>query len=256
MRSALYEGRLRHARYRPRPHGFGYGLFFVWLDLAELKEVFKGRLLWSAEGPNLAWFRRADHFGDPAQPLDEAVRALVAQSCGARPEGPVCMLAHLRYFGHNFNPASFYYCYDKAGEKVEHIVVEVHNTPWGERHCYVLSQKDNLGTREEKLFKLRKIFTVSPFLPMDINYEWSFTEPGEQVRVRMKDFDAEGLIFQADLALERRPLDGRSLAGALLRYPLVTVKVFAGIYWQALRLWLKKTPFYGHAANQGKGDAV
>jgi uncharacterized protein len=139
---------------------------------------------------------------------------------------------------------------------VEHIVVEVHNTPWGERHCYVLSQKDNLGTREEKLFKLRKIFTVSPFLPMDINYEWSFTEPGEQVRVRMKDFDAEGLIFQADLALERRPLDGRSLAGALLRYPLVTVKVFAGIYWQALRLWLKKTPFYGHAANQGKGDAV
>ncbi|MEI2421818.1 DUF1365 family protein, partial [Arthrospira platensis SPKY2] len=105
----------------------------VCLDLAELDTVFRGRWLWSTQRPALAWLRREDHLGDPAHSLDESVRRLVAERTGRRPAGPIRLLAHLRYFGHCFNPVSFYYCYDAAGERVETIVAEVNNTPWGER---------------------------------------------------------------------------------------------------------------------------
>jgi hypothetical protein len=209
--------------------------------------VFDGRWLWSTKGVNLAYLCRKDHFGDPSLSLDEAVRKLVESKTGRRPSGPLRMMTHLRYLGHNFNPATFYYCHDAAGGQVETIVVEVHNTPWGEVHCYVVDEGDNIGTQEKKRFRLKKDFTVSPFMPMNLDYDWTFTEPGPRVNVHMADYDAEGKIFEADLSAERREITGASLAAMLLRYPVVTVKVIAGIYWQALRLWVKGVPFYGHA---------
>jgi hypothetical protein len=247
MNSCIYEGEVRHARYRPKENRFCVSVFFLYLDLAELDAVFSGRWLWSTKHPNVAWLRRKDHFGDPSVTLDEAVRALVQQKTGKRPAGPVRMLTHLRYLGHNFNPATFYYCYDAAGSRVGTIVVEVHNTPWGEVHCYVVDERDNIGTREQKRFRLKKDFTVSPFMPMDLEYEWTFTEPGTSVSVHMEDFDKEGRMFEAELTAERREITGSSLARMLVKYPLVTVKVIAGIYWQAFRLWRRGVPFYGHA---------
>jgi len=247
MHSCIYEGEVRHARYRPKENRFRTSVFFLYLDLAELDSVFNGRWLWSTKGVNLAYLRRKDHFGDPSLTIDEAVRALVQQKTGKRPAGPVRMMTHLRYLGHNFNPATFYYCYDAAGSRVETIVVEVHNTPWGEVHCYVVDERDNIGTREQKRFRLKKDFTVSPFMPMDLAYEWTFTEPGTMVNVHMEDFDKEGRIFEAELTAERREINADSLNRMLLKYPLVTVKVIAGIYWQAFRLWRKGVRFYGHA---------
>jgi len=247
MQSCIYEGEVRHARYRPKVHSFSMSVFFLYLDLAELDTVFNGQWLWSTKGFNLAYLRRKDHFGDPSVTIDEAVRALVQQKTGKRPAGPVRMLTHLRYLGHNFNPATFYYCYDAAASRVETIVVEVHNTPWGEVHCYVVDERNNIGTLEQKRFRLKKDFTVSPFMPMDLEYEWTFTEPGTTVNVHMQDFDKEGRIFEAELSVERLEIAGASLARMLLRYPVVTLKVIAGIYWQAFRLWVKGVPFYGHA---------
>jgi hypothetical protein len=247
MNSCIYEGEVRHARYRPKENSFRTSVFFLCLDLAELDKVFNGRWLWSTEGVNLAYLRRKDHFGDPSLTIDEAVRALVQQKTGKRPAGPVRMMTHLRYLGHNFNPATFYYCYDAVGSRVETIVVEVHNTPWGEVHCYVVDERDNIGTRDLKRFRLKKDFTVSPFMPMDLEYEWTFIEPGTTVNVHMEDFDKEGKIFEADLTAERREITGSSLGRMLLKYPVVTFKVIAGIYWQAFRLWVKGVPFYGHA---------
>jgi len=247
MNSCIYEGVIRHTRYRPKENSFHHAVFFLYLDLAELDMVFDGRWLWSTKGVNLAYLRRKDHFGDPSLSLDEAVRKLVQSKTGRRPAGPLRMMTHLRYLGHNFNPATFYYCHDAAGGRVETIVVEVHNTPWGEVHCYVVDERDNIGTQEKKRFRLKKDFTVSPFMPMNLDYDWTFTEPGSRVNVHMADYDAEGKIFEADLSAERREITGASLAAMLLRYPVVTVKVIAGIYWQALRLWVKGVPFYGHA---------
>ena len=138
MQSALYEGSLRHRRFGPVHHEFEYSVSLAWLDLAELEDVFRGRWFWSTRGPALAWWRRADYLGPVAVPLDEAVRMRVESELGFRPEGPIRLLTQLRTFGRSFNPVTFYYCYDARGHEVEAIVAEITNTPWGERHAYVM----------------------------------------------------------------------------------------------------------------------
>jgi hypothetical protein len=248
MESSLYEGYVQHVRYKPVHNAFRYSVFFLYLDFAEIDEVFKGRWFWSNDRFNMACLRRKDHFGDPSLQLEEAVRQLVEQKTGRRPSGPIRMLTHLRYFGHNFNPASFYYCYARNGISLETIVVEIHNTPWGEVFCYVLDEAENEGTASEKRFRFPKAFHVSPFMDMNIDYEWRFTEPGTSLSVNMISFEREQEIFRADLGLERREIKGRSLARVLAQYPLMTVKVIAAIYWQAFRLRIKGAPFYDHPA--------
>ncbi len=246
MHSALYTGRLRHRRFAPRQHAFDYRLFMAWLDLAELDRVFRGRWLWSTKRPALAWLKRADYLGDAAMPLDEAVRERVARATGARPAGPVRLLTHLRMFGHCFNPVSFYYCYDARGERVETVLAEITNTPWKERHAYVLPAAASVGRGGTLRFRFDKAFHVSPFLPMDLGYDWRVGEPGARLAVHMENFQGGLKVFDATLALERREISGASLATALARFPFMTAQLLGAIYWQALRLWARRTPFYVH----------
>lgn len=256
MKSCLYEGRVEHRRFSPVENRFSYSLFMAYLDLDELPGVFDGRWLWSARRRAPAWFRRADHMGDPARPLAECVRALVAERTGDAPEGPIRLLTHLRYFGYCFNPVSFYYCFDARDERVQAIVAEVNNTPWGERYCYVLRAHDAQDDGGIKRYALQKAFHVSPFMPMDMRLDWRFGDPGERLSVYMQNIHDERKVFDATLALERRPLDGRSLARALVVHPPMTLKVIALIYAQALRLWLKGAPFHEHPRNKREGGAL
>jgi uncharacterized protein len=240
VNSALYVGRVRHRRFTPTAHAFRYGVFQVYLDLAELDEVFGRRWLWSTRRRAIARFDRADHLGDPRMPLDTAVRDLVEAEVGRRPAGPIRLLTHLRYFGYVMNPVSFYYCFDATGAHVEHIVAEVNNTPWGEQHCYVLGGPAGDGARHAAF---RKAFHVSPFMPMDLDYEWHFTAPARRLSVHMVNVAAGTPIFDATLTLSRRPITGFQLARVLVAYPAMTAQVIAGIYWQALRLWWKGVPY-------------
>jgi DUF1365 family protein len=245
MNSCIYQGRVLHRRRHPVTHDFTYRLFMLCLDLAELPEVFRGRWLWSCDRPNLAWFRRVEHLGEREVPLDQAVRHLVRQRTGEVCDGPVRLLTHLRYFGFQMNPVSFYFCYDRHGQ-LQHIVAEVNNTPWGEQHCYVMGRQHFLpgcgGPRE----RLAKEFHVSPFLPMEMNYQWRVTPPDERLNIGIAVFRGQLRMLNVAMSLDRLPLTAANLRRILLRYPWMTGKVFAAIYWQALRLRLKGVPFFPH----------
>ena len=246
MNSALYHGWVRHRRVAPVPHTFRYPLYLMYLDLDELPSLFDGRWLWSSRRPNVSWLRRADYLGDPDVPLDRAVRDLVEARTGRRPAGPVRLLTHLRTFGYLMNPASLYYCFAPGGRDVEAIVAEVTNTPWNERHAYVLRPDGAPGARTTWRFSVDKALHVSPFMGMAVRYDWRLSVPGRRLVVHIENHAPEGRLFDATLALRRRPIAARSLAAALVRYPWMTAQVAGGIYWQALRLWAKGAPFHAH----------
>jgi DUF1365 family protein len=245
--SSLYTGHIRHRRFGPRHNDFRYRIYLAYLDLAELPTLFDRYWFWSARRPALAWFRRADFLGDPALPLDTAVRDRIEAQTGRRPCGPIRLLTHLRQFGYNFNPVSFYYVFDPSGERVETVVAEITNTPWDERHAYVLQveQAERVGAQVLR-WQFDKAFHVSPFLPMDMRYDWRFNEPGDTLSVHMENWKDGLAHFDATLTLRREPISPATLARALISFPFVTVKVSALIYWQALRLLLKRTPFFTH----------
>ena len=251
MNSALYEGLVRHRRTSPVAHAFTYSVFFVYADLAERGRLFAGRWFWSEERWNLVSLRREDYLGDPAVPLDEAVRRLVLERTGRRPEGPVRMLAHPRVLGFVFNPVVFYYCFAPDGKGVETIVAEITNTPWRERHAYVLSPASDEGAGPRHRWRFRKEFHVSPFIDMDSDYDWRFTDPAAGLTVHMENAVPGGRFFDATLHARRRPIGAGPCASLLLRFPLVTVKVVAAIYWEALRLRWKGATFYDHPAKRG-----
>lgn len=254
--SAVYEGWVRHRRFKPVEHEFTYRQSMVLFDLDELPEALDAHPLYSARRPAPVRFRRQDYMGDPARPLAECVRELVEQRTGGRPPGPVRLLTTLRTFGHNFNPVSFYYCFGADGERVEAVVAEVTNTPWGESHAYVLARE---GCGEEADVEpsaegggrvirntIDKVFHVSPFIGMDNRYDWRVTEPNGTLLVHINERNGEGSVFDATLSLNRRELTRARLTRMLLRFPAASLRVVVLIYWNAFRLKCKGAPYYRH----------
>jgi hypothetical protein len=253
MHSALYEGTVRHRRLTTPRHHLCHRVALAYLDLDELAEVVDGRLLRAR--PGLVRFRRRDYLGDPAVPLGDAVRSLLAERLGRVPDGPIRLLTQLRSFGHCFNPVSFYYCFSSGsdqgeqgeqGEQVAAIVAEISNTPWGERHAYVLPCGAAAPQPGVLAGSFDKQLHVSPFMGMAQRYLWAARPPAATLWLHIASVEAGSLVFDATLRLRRRPLDRRRLRRATARYPAATVRILVLIYAHALVLWAKGVRLQPH----------
>jgi DUF1365 family protein len=247
MNSAVYRGQVRHRRHHPVEHEFASAVGMLYLDLDELPAVLEHRPLWSASRRAIGRFRREDYLGDPAVALKDAVAQEILAQTGARHAGPVRLLTTPRTFGRAFNPVSFYYCFAADGETVQFVVAEVTNTPWGERHSYVMDARDSGRPVMRQAFD--KVFHVSPFMGMEHRYEWSLTIPGPTLSVHI---DSETTTapsshaFDATLNLKREPMTASSLRRLLARFPFSTLRTGLYIYAHAIRLKLKGAPYFAH----------
>lgn len=284
MHSCLYSGTVRHRRFSPAVNEFRYSLFQMYLDLSEIPELFDPWLLWSARRPALAWFRREDHLGDPAVSLDVSVRDEVQRQTGRRPMGSIRLLTNLRYFGFVMNPVSYYYCFDKESDRLQTVLAEVHNTPWNERHCYVLQTPIFHPGGASSVLWNDKAFHVSPFMGMEMRYRWQLSVPAETLAVSIQCHEkltettdvpstscgtddcsrslADATIaprlrrpFDVTLSMRRQEITSASLRRILLKHPCMTASIASKIYWQALKLWWKQVPFIPHP-RQRRADAI
>ncbi len=250
MNSALYQGWVSHRRHLPRGHAFRYRMGLLYLDLSEQDAVLAlsplaGRSRWAP----FAW-RETDFLPQltgQGMRLIDAVRQRVGEALGTPPQGRVCLLAQPRSWGLAFNPASFFYCFD-AQDRLAAILCEVSNTPWHERYHYVLPANAEGESRQ----RVAKSFHVSPFLPRELEYRMRYSAPGERLHIHMEDWQGNDKLFEAGLGLKRIELSRNSLHRHLLTFPWMTGKTLLAIYWQALRLLLKRTPLFAHRAADGE----
>ena len=243
--SCIYEGTIRHRRFAVRGNEFSHRIALGYFDLDELSGLLGGRLV--ARRFGALRFRRGDYLGDPTVPLADAVRDTVLALTGSRPTGPIRVLTHPRILGHCFNPVSFYYCINPADGRPDVVLAEVTNTPWGERHNYVLrfDRSSNVLAAE-----FDKRLHVSPFMGMDYRYSARLTAPGDTLSVHIESHAEERIDFDATLALRRRELTRRNARRMALRYPLGTVRVLALIYGHGLALRLWGVPVHAHPARE------
>lgn len=244
MKSAIYAGKISHRRYTPKPHEFYYNFFMWFLNLDELDRLPSLGRWFSARKWAASRFYRPDYLGDPARPLGDSVRERMEELTGRPVGGQVCGLMNLRTFGMYFSPVNFYYGFD-GKERFTHFLAEVSNIPWNERHQYGFYVADG------KRFPTHaKAFHVSPFNPDNQFYRWKIGEPGDRIGVGLAVHDERGRIFSADLDLVRYPLSMDSVKRNLLKKPAMTAFIVSGIYYEALRIFLKGVPYIPYRSKE------
>jgi DUF1365 family protein len=236
QRSHLLVGNVRHRRFTPVEHALNYHLFMPCLDLDEIEALQSKVWGFGQKWWHWARFKREDYLG--SGDLKQAVLDKVHQMSGQTVEGSVKAVIHLRYFGIYFSPVNFYYIYDQQGEWC-YLLAEVSNTPWNERHYYLLDAQD------ESTWKHNKAFHVSPFNPIEQQYQWKIKPLNEKLSVHL-ECHRERKEFDATMKMSKHPFSSKVLLKHLIVTPVMAVKVMTGIYWHALKLWIKGAPFYSH----------
>ncbi len=246
MESGLYVGKLRHRRSSPKAHSFAYPVFMAFLDIDRLPELMRVSSFSGYNQWNWTSYCERDHFGDSKLALRERLRIDAARNGVALPAGPIFLLTHLRYLGYVFNPVSFYYCYDHAGNP-QTMLAEVNNT-FGETHNYWLDASNQRPSTTAQRYTTPKRMHVSPFMGMQMEYDWIFTAPSERIVAHVNTVAEGRPFFDATLDLKRREWTKRELHRTLASYPFMTARVIGAIHWEALKLWVKRVPVFAHVA--------
>jgi DUF1365 family protein len=241
VNSALYKGSVFHSRLVPKKHAFTYQIFLLWLNLDELDLLERSVKGFSTGSWAPLRFKRSDYLGQADKPLKLSVLEKMSELAQQQLSGTVYLLGQMRTFGLYFSPVNFYYLQQSDGS-FSHLLAEVSNTPWNERHCYLV----DLAKQED----CAKVFHVSPFNPMDMQYKWKISQPDQTLKLTLS-CHKEVKHFVASLNLSKIELNSKSLFNVLLSIPSMTIKTVFGIYWQALKLFIKGVPFYSNTA-QGK----
>lgn len=272
MHSCLFEGTVRHRRNFPTVHQFNFNLFMFLIDLDEVDEVCRKSWLFRKQKFTFARFDENRHLKsiDNAGNLKARAIHYLRDNGIESPIGSIRLLTQVSYLGFMMNPVCFYFCYDPTGESVIAIIAEVNNTPWGEQHLYLVTDREESHREESGSTAIRsepidKCFHVSPFMSLNMDYRMAFSLPGKRMAVKIENHinpnhdesqsrqSKHQRILDVTMLLERKPLSVWNLNLLFLKYPLISVKSFAAIYWHALRLYLKKVRFYPHPRKTGEG---
>ena len=248
LSSAIMRGEVSHKRFSPTQHSFHYPMVQWWLALDELPQVAALSRCWSLRRFAPLQFRRADYLPTSQGELADAVREKMSELAQQQLNGRVYFLGNLRTFGLYFSPINCYFLQQPGHQQFSYMLAEVSNTPWNERHYYLLDLSQPL-THD-------KAFHVSPFNPIEMQYQWRIRPPaitadGKPASIHLEAHQGTK-HFSATVTLKRVELNSSSIRNVLIRFPINTVTTVLAIYWQALRLWLKRTPIYDHPHNHNK----
>lgn len=243
VNSCFYECDVFHRRLRPKQHEFLYRVFYFYLDLGELEEVRRKLKIFAVNRTNLYSLQDSDHFQyvDKVRPIADNVREFLERSsCPLEEGGAIRMLCFPRILGYAFNPVTIYFCF-RADGTPQTSVVEVGNT-FRELKPFLVPRTDD-GKCDFEV-RVPKDYYVSPFSPVDLEFHFRFHLPDQRLRVFIDDYDAEGKVLISSLTGKRRELSLANLVKYTAKFPLMTFRVIWLIHWQALRLWLKRLPFF------------
>ena len=248
LKSGIYKGWVAHRRFSPKSHSFKYGMFLLAIDLDELPEL-------TQIGP---WFksnkfaplnlRCSDYLGHKVELTKHDVW-LKIQSLGAKVElSRVMFIGQLRCFGLYFSPINTYYCFDHNDQLI-YLLAEVSNTPWNERHYYLIPLKDENNKNIGNELISEKVFHVSPFMDLNMQYQWVIKKPTDKLKLHIQNINSTTgeKLFDASLMMKRMDFTNKNLRHCLASIPIMTLKTLWGIYWQALRLFIKGVPYIAHS---------
>lgn len=247
-KSSIYLGNINHRRLSPKKHSFNYTLYMLALDASEVEKQQSPSWLFGFSKFHPLRFFEKDYIKSEPGSLNQRIRNKVTELGGDTDISRVLMLVQVRCFGIYFSPANFYFCYDQS-DNCTYMLAEVSNTPWNERHFYLV----NLQNKDEMINE--KYFQVSPFMDLNMSYFWQVKPPSSDyeklaINIQSKRENLQSgkmdKLFDVSLLMHKKEFTHKSLLGVWCQLPVMTIKVVFSIYWQALKLFIKGIPFIGY----------